>query len=342
MPARPLWAAGLGPDPGHDDLRRQRRVRQDRQHRCGGRRSVGRRALEAGINLFDTANIYSWGLSEEILGQVLRGRRERVLITTKARMKMGDGPNDAGLSRHHLIAACEASLKRLGTDWIDLYQLHEWDGQTPLEETLEALDTLVRSGKVRYVGASNYSGWHLMKALAIADARGWQRFVSQQIHYTLEAARPSTSWCRWPSTRVSASWSGGRWPAACCPAIHRGQPHPPGSRHLAEWGEPPIRDEARLYDIIEVLVAIAAERGVSAAQVALAWLLGRPGICTLVIGARTEEQLLGNLGAAATLTADERTRLDQVSAPPLLYPYWHQARTSADRLGPADLALLGP
>lgn len=301
-------------------------------------------AIEAGINLFDTANIYSWGLSEEILGQALRGHRERVLITTKARMKMGDGPNDAGLSRHHLIAACEASLKRLGTDWIDLYQLHEWDGQTPLEETLEALDTLVRSGKVRYVGASNYSGWHLMKALAIADARGWQRFVSQQIHYTLEAREAEYELMpvavdQGVGIMVWGPLAGGLLSGK----YRRGQPHPPGSRHLAEWGEPPIRDEARLYAIIEVLVAIAAERGVSAAQVALAWLLGRPGICTLVIGARTEDQLTGNLGAAElTLTADERTRLDQVSAPPLLYPYWHQARTSADRLGTADLALLGP
>ena len=259
-------------------------------------------------------------------------------------MRMGEGPNDAGLSRHHLIAACEASLRRLGTDWIDLYQLHEWDGQTPLEETLEALDTLVRSGKVRYVGCSNYSGWHLMKALAIADARGWQRFVSQQVHYTLEAREAEYELVpvavdQGVGIMVWGPLAGGLLSGK----YRRGQPYPPGSRHLNEWGEPPIRDEARLYDIIEVLVAIAGERGVSAAQVALAWLLGRPGICTLVIGARTEAQLTGNLGAAELqLTDDERTRLDQVSAPPLLYPYWHQARTSADRLGPADLALLGP
>ena len=153
---------------------------------AGARRLVDR-CIEAGINLFDTADVYSWGVSEEILGEVLRGRRDQVLITTKARMKMGDGPNDAGLSRQHLIAACEASLKRLGTDWIDLYQLHEWDGQTPLEETLRALDDLVRSGKVRYVGCSNYSGWQLMKALGVSERQGLERFVSQQIHYTLEA-----------------------------------------------------------------------------------------------------------------------------------------------------------
>lgn len=310
---------------------------------AGARRLVDV-ALEAGINLFDTANVYSWGVSEEILGQALRGRRDAALITTKARMRMGEGPNDAGLSRHHLIAACEASLRRLGTDWIDLYQLHEWDGQTPLEETLEALDTLVSSGKVRYVGCSNYSGWHLMKALAIADARGWQRFVSQQVHYTLEAREAEYELVpvavdQGVGIMVWGPLAGGLLSGK----YRRGQPYPPGSRHINEWGEPPIRDEARLYDIVEVLVAIAAERGVSAAQVALAWLLGRPGICTLVIGARTEAQLTGNLGAAELqLSADERTRLDQVSAPPLLYPYWHQARTSADRLGPADLALLGP
>src|SRR5919198_2561914 len=145
------------------------------------------RCLEAGVNLFDTANVYSGGLSEEILGQILKGRRDEVLVATKARMPMGDGPNDAGLSRHHLVAECEASLRRLGTDHIDLYQVHEWDGQTPLEETLHALDTLVRDGKVRYVGASNYAGWQLMKALATSELRGYQRFVSQQIYYSLQA-----------------------------------------------------------------------------------------------------------------------------------------------------------
>ncbi len=301
-------------------------------------------ALDAGINLLDTADIYSWGLSEEILGEVLRGRRERVLVTTKARMKMGDGPNDAGLSRHHLIAACEASLKRLGTDWIDLYQLHEWDGQTPLEETLRALDDLVRSGKVRYVGCSNYTGWQLMKALGVAERQGLERFVSQQIHYTLEAREAEYELVpiavdQGVGIMVWGPLAGGLLSGK----YRRGQPHPPGSRHLNEWGEPPIRDEGRLYDIIETLVAIAGERGVPVSQVALAWLLGRPGICTVVIGARNEEQLAGNLGAAElSLSDDECARLDKISALPLLYPYWHQARTSADRLGAADLALLGP
>ena len=310
---------------------------------AGARRLVDR-ALEAGINLFDTADVYSWGVSEEILGEVLRGRRDQVLITTKARMRMGDGPNDAGLSRQHLIAACEASLRRLGTDRIDLYHVHEWDGQTPLEETLRALDDLVRSGKVRYVGCSNYAGWQLMKALGISERQGWERFVSQQIHYTLEAREAEYELLpiavdQGVGIMVWGPLAGGLLSGK----YRRGQPHPPGSRHLAEWGEPPVRDESRLYDIVEALVDIGAERGVSAAQVALAWLLGRPGVCSLVIGARTEEQLAGNLGAVELeLSRAERDRLDAVSAPPLLYPYWHQARTASDRLGPADLALLGP
>ena len=310
---------------------------------AGARRLVDR-ALEAGINLFDTADVYSWGVAEEILGEVLRGRRDRALITTKARMRMGDGPNDAGLSRQHLIAACEASLRRLGTDRIDLYFLHEWDGQTPLEETLRALDDLVRSGKVRYVGCSNYAGWQLMKALGISERQGWERFVSQQIHYTLEAREAEYELVpiavdQGVGIMVWGPLAGGLLSGK----YRRGQPHPSGTRHLAEWGEPPVRDEGRLYDIVEALVEIGAERGVPAAQVALAWLLGRPGVCSLVIGARTEEQLAGNLGAVELeLSQAERERLDRVSAPPLLYPYWHQARTASDRLSLADRALLGP
>jgi aryl-alcohol dehydrogenase-like predicted oxidoreductase len=309
---------------------------------AGARRLVDV-ALDAGINLYDTADIYSWGVSEEILGQALRGRRDAVLITTKARMKMGEGPNDAGLSRHHLIAACEASLKRLGTDWIDLYQLHEWDGQTPLDETLEALDTLVRSGKVRYVGCSNYTGWQLMKALGISERQSLERFASQQIHYTLEAREAEYELVpiavdQGVGIMIWSPLAGGLLSGK----YRRGQPQPAGSRHLTDWGEPPIRDQERLYDIIEELVAIAGERGVTAAQVALAWLLGRPAVATLVIGARDERQLDANLAAAdLALSPEECARLDRVSAPPLLYPYWHQAKTAKDRLSPADLALLG-
>ncbi|MGE3742362.1 MAG: aldo/keto reductase [Geminicoccaceae bacterium] len=309
---------------------------------AGARRLVDR-CIEAGVNLFDTADVYSWGVSEEILGQVLKARRNSVLITTKARMKMGDGPNDAGLSRRHLIAACEASLKRLGTDWIDLYQLHEWDGQTPLEETLRALDDLVRSGKVRYVGCSNYAGWQLMKALGISERLGLERFVSQQIHYTLEAREAEYELVpiavdQGVGIMVWSPLAGGLLSGK----YRRGRPHPPGSRHLTDRGEPPIRDQDRLHAIVEELVAIAEARGAMPAQVALAWLLGRPGVATLVVGARDERQLDANLAAVEVeLSAEERSRLDRVSAPPLLYPYWHQAKTAKDRLGPADLALLG-
>lgn len=310
---------------------------------AGARRLVDR-CLDAGVNLFDTANVYSLGVSEEILGEALKGRRGRALVTTKARMPMGDGPNDAGLSRRHLIAECEASLRRLGTDHLDLYQVHEWDGETPLEETLEALDALVRSGKVRYVGCSNYSGWHLMKALGIAERRGLPRFVSQQIHYTLQAREAEYELLpiavdQGVGVLVWSPLAGGLLSGK----YRRGRPAPEGSRHLTDWGEPPVRDQERLYDVVDVLVEVAEARGVPAAQVALAWLLGRPGVASLVIGARDQEQLEQNLGAAdLELTAEERARLDRVSAPPLLYPYWHQAKTAKDRLGAADRALLGP
>ena len=300
--------------------------------------------LDAGVNLIDTADVYSQGMSEEILGEALSGRRERLLIATKARFRMGDGPNDAGLSRYHLIAACDASLRRLRTDRIDLYQLHQWDGQTPLEETLEALDTLQRAGKVRYIGASNFSGWHLMKALAVSDRGHAARFVSQQIHYTLQAREAEyelvpVSVDQGLGILVWSPLAGGLLSGK----YRRGKPAPEGTRHFNNWGEPPIRDENKLYDIIEALVAVAEARGVSAAQVALAWLLGRPAVASLIVGARTGQQLADNLAAASlALTAEERATLDAVSLPPLLYPYWHQAAAAKDRLSAADLSLLGP
>ncbi len=301
-------------------------------------------ALDAGVNLIDTADVYSAGLSEEIVGQAIAGRRERLIIATKARFPMGDGPNDAGLSRHHLIKACEASLRRLGTDYIDLYQVHEWDGQTPLEETLETLDTLVRSGKVRYVGCSNYAGWQLLKALGTAERCGYQRFVSQQIYYSLQARDAEYE-------LIPAALDQGLGVLVWSPLAggllsgkyRRGQEAPEGTRRFAGWTEPPVRDEAKLYDTVDVLVEIAKERGVSPAQVALAWLLCKAAITSLVVGARTNEQLADNLRAAELRLSDEEVaRLDTVSAPPLLYPYWHQVNTAADRLSAADLALLGP
>jgi aryl-alcohol dehydrogenase-like predicted oxidoreductase len=302
------------------------------------------RCLDAGVNLIDTADVYSGGLSEEIVGQALRGRRDEVLLATKARFPMGDGPNDAGLSRHHLVRACEASLRRLQTDHIDLYQVHEWDGLTPLEETLEALDDLVRAGKVRYVGCSNHSAWHVMKALGISERRELQRFVSQQIYYSLQAREAEyelvpISVDQGLGILVWSPLAGGLLSGK----YRRGQAGPEGARHLTDWNEPPVRDEERLYDVIDALVEIAEAHAVSAAQVALAWLLGRPGVTSLIVGARTDEQLADNLAAAdLALTDEQRARLDELSAPPLLYPYWHQANTAADRLSPADLTLLGP
>jgi aryl-alcohol dehydrogenase-like predicted oxidoreductase len=310
---------------------------------AGARRMVDL-CLDAGVNLIDTADVYSRGLAEEIVAEAIAGRRERLLIATKARFRMGDGPNDAGLSRHHLIAACEASLRRLRTDRIDLYQVHQWDGQTPLEETLAALDALQREGKVRYIGASNHSGWHLMKALAASERHGLPRFVSQQIYYSLQARDAEYELVpiavdQGLGILVWSPLAGGLLSGK----YRRDQKPPEGSRHLTQWGEPPVHDQEKLYDIIEALVAIAAARGATPAQVALAWLLGRPAVTSLIVGARTEAQLAANLKAAdLKLSEEERARLDAVSAPPLLYPYWHQARTASDRLGPADLTLLGP
>jgi aryl-alcohol dehydrogenase-like predicted oxidoreductase len=309
----------------------------------GARRQIDM-ALDAGVNLIDTADIYSVGAAEEIIGQALAGRRERVLLATKARFPMGRGPNDAGLSAHHLIEACEASLRRLRTDHIDLYQVHEWDGQTPLEETLAALDQLLRSGKVRYVGCSNFAGWQVMKALGIARATGLPAFVSQQVYLSLQER--SAEYEIVPSALDQGLglliWSplaGGLLSGK----YRRGEAPPEGSRHASEWDEPPVYDEDKLYDTVDVLVSIASDHDVSPARVALAWLLTRPGITTVIVGARTDEQLADNLAAAElSLSEEEVRRLEEVSRPPLLYPFWHQRKTANDRLSAADLSLLGP
>jgi aryl-alcohol dehydrogenase-like predicted oxidoreductase len=310
---------------------------------AGARRQIDL-CLDRGVNFIDTANVYSGGASEEILGEAIKGRRDRVLLATKARMGMGSGPNDAGLSRHHLIAECEASLRRMQTDHIDLYQVHEWDGQTPVEETLEALDTLVKSGKVRYVGASNYAGWQLMKALDAADRHGYQRFVTQQIYYSLQSRDAEYELVplavdQGVGILVWSPLAGGLLSGK----YRRDKDGLAGSRAFSDWAEPPVRNEEQLLDTIEVLVEVGEAHGVSAAQVALAWLLGRAGVVSLIIGARTDEQLEDNLAAAdLQLSEDERARLEEVSRPPLIYPHWHQAKTARDRLGPADLALLEP
>ncbi|GBQ33542.1 aldo/keto reductase [Gluconacetobacter azotocaptans] len=310
---------------------------------AGAKRQIDM-CIGAGINMFDTADVYSSGVSEEILGEALKGRSQEVLVGTKARFRMGPGQNDAGSSRHHIVSACEASLRRLGRDHIDLYYLHEWDGQTPLDETLEALDILTRAGKVRYAGVSNFSGWHIMKALSTAERNRLIAPVSQQIYYSLQAREAEYELLplaldQGLGVQVWSPMAGGLLSGK----HRRGKPEPEGTRQLAQWNEPPVYDIEKLYDVVEVLVAIGAERGVSAAQVALAWVAHRPAITSVVIGARTDAQLADNLKAAElALSAEEMARLDKASAPPLLYPYWHQASTASDRLSAADLLLLGP
>jgi aryl-alcohol dehydrogenase-like predicted oxidoreductase len=297
---------------------------------------------DAGVNFVDTANMYSRGVSEEILGEALEGRREQFLVATKLRFAMGDGPNDAGLSRHHILESAEASLKRLRADHIDLLQVHEWDGQTPLDETLDALDTLVQSGKVRYIGSSNYTAWQLMKALGVSERHDLERFVSQQIHYTPQAREAEFELVpiavdQGVGILVWSPLAGGLLSGK----YRRGQDAPEGARHFGDWNEPPVYDEDALYDLIDVLVGIGEAHGVSAAQVTLAWLLGRPGVTSLVIGARNERQLTDNLAAAQLeLTDDEQHRIEEISRPPLPYPLWHQAANATDRLSPADLAVL--
>ena len=299
-------------------------------------------ALDAGVNLLDCSNAYSTGLAEEMVGEAVKGKRGQALLATKARFEMGPGPNETGLSRYHLMHACEESLQRLGVDHIDLYQLHEWDGQTPVEETMAALESLVAAGKVRYIGMSNFTGWQLMKALGVADRAGSTRFVSQQIHYTLDAREAEyelvpISLDQGLGILVWSPLAGGLLSGQ----YRRGQAAPQDGRNFAGFKEPPIRDENRLYDIIETLVEIGDAHGVTAAEVALAWLLHRPAVTSVVIGANTEAQLRTNLKAAdLKLTAEDMARLHAVSKMPLIYPYWHQALTASDRLGAVDLALL--
>jgi aryl-alcohol dehydrogenase-like predicted oxidoreductase len=301
-----------------------------------------------GVNMVDTADVYSNGRSEEIVGEALGDSRGDWLVATKVRFPMGDGPNDAGLTRHHIIRGAEASLRRLKTDWIDLYQLHQWDGQTALEETLGALQLLVEQGKVRYVGVSNFSGWHLMKALGISDRLELPRFASEQIYYSLQARDAENELL--PAAHdqglgvlVWSPLAGGLLSGKYSRGSDGEIKGPKGSRLLTEWNEPPIDFPDRLFATINALKRIASAHKVSAAQVALAWLLTRPTITSLIIGARTTKQLEDNLGAATLeLTGTEIAKLEKVSRPPLLYPYWHQRNTANDRLSDADLILLGP
>jgi aryl-alcohol dehydrogenase-like predicted oxidoreductase len=300
-------------------------------------------ALDAGVNLIDTANMYSIGASETLVGRAITGRRDQLLISTKVRFPMADGPNDAGLSRHHILQQVEASLTRLGTDHIDIYHVHEWDGQTPMEEYLETLDTLVKSGKVRYLGVSNFAGWQLMKALSISDAHNWQRFVSNQIYYSLEGRDAEYELLPLSVDQGLGVMAWAPLAGGLLTGKYRRDQQPEEGRQLTDWGEPPVRNPEKLWDTVELLVKIADGHSASPAQVALAYLLNKTGVTTLVVGARREEQLIDNLGAVdVRLSEDETDALDEISAPELIYPHWHQAKAVGDRWSPADLVLHGP
>jgi len=286
--------------------------------------------MDAGVNFFDTANIYSFGMAEDILGQALEGKRNECLISTKATFPMSDPEqeNNYGSSRFHLIKACEDSLKRLRTDHIDLYYMHGFDNNTPVEETLRALDDLVQSGKIRYIGCSNFSGWHLMKSLSASEKYGWSKYIAHQVYYSL--VNRELEWELMPlgldqgvGTVVWSPLAGGRLSGK----IKRGQPIPPESRIAQGGGLGPNVPDELFFDIVDVLEEIAAETGKSPAQVSLNWLLNQPTVTSLVIGARTEEQLKQNLEASGwNLTKGQVERLNRVSEVPAIYPYWHQAR----------------
>jgi aryl-alcohol dehydrogenase-like predicted oxidoreductase len=287
-------------------------------------------ALEAGLNMFDSADVYSGGAAEEILGRAIKGRRDRVIISTKGTFRAGPGPNDVGSSRHHLTRAVEASLRRLGTDFIDLYQLHGFDAVTPIEEVLGTLDDLVRAGKVRYVGCSNFSGWHLMKSLAVSERYGLPRYVAHQAYYSLIGR--DYEWELMPlgiDQGVGAVvWSPLGW-GRLTGKIRRGAPLPETSRlrsKLAVDKGPPVDDEY-VFRVVDALEAVAREVGKTVPQVALNWLLQRPTVSNVIIGARNEEQLRQNLGAVGwNLTPAQVATLDTASATMPAYPYWHQAQ----------------
>jgi aryl-alcohol dehydrogenase-like predicted oxidoreductase len=283
--------------------------------------------LDAGLNLFDSADMYSAGHAEEILGAAIKGRRDSVLISTKATFRVGEGANDVGSSRHHLIRACETALRRLGTDYLDIFQMHGFDAVTPVEETLNALDDLVRSGKVRYIGCSNFSGWHLMKSLSFSERHNLARYVVHQAYYSLVGRE--YEWELMPlglDQKVSAMvWSPLGW-GRLTGKIRRGQPLPETSR-LHDTGDigPQVPQE-HLYKVVDALDAVAAETGKTVPQIALNWLLQRPTVANVIVGARNEEQLRQNLGAVGwNLTPEQVAKLDAASAVPKIYPYWHQA-----------------
>ncbi len=283
--------------------------------------------LEAGANLFDTANVYSHGAAEEILGKAVGGRRHEVLLSTKATFPMGSGPNDLGSSRHHLLEQCHASLRRLGTDYIDIYHMHGFDATTPIEETLETLDTLVKQGKIRYIAASNFSGWHLMKSLALSERHTWQRYVAHQVYYSLVGR--DYEWELMPlgvDQKVGALvWSPLGW-GRLTGRIRRGHPLPENSR-IGQGGDKggPVVEEEYLYRVVDALDQVAAETGKTVPQIAINWLLTRPTVSSVIIGARNEAQLRANLASVGwALSPAQVAKLDAASERPKAYPYWHQ------------------
>lgn len=296
--------------------------------------------LEAGLNMFDSADIYSEGAAEEILGAAIKGRRDQVLISTKATFRSGTDINAVGSSRYHLIRAIDGALQRLGTDYIDLFQLHCFDAATPVEETLRTLDDLIAAGKIRYIGCSNFSGWHLMKSLAVAERYGWARYVAHQAYYSLVGRE--YEWELMPlalDQKVGCVvWSPLGW-GRLTGRIRRGQPLPPSSRLQSQLVVDigPQVPEEHLFKVVDALDEVAAETGKTVPQIALNWLLQRPSVATLIIGARNEEQLRNNLGAVGwNLTAEQVAKLDQVSAAPKIYPYWHQAGFAERNPFPAE------
>ena len=287
--------------------------------------------LDAGVNLIDTANIYSQGRSEEILGQAMAGKRDRLLLSTKATFRMGDGVNDLGSSRLHLMHSLENSLRRLKTDYVDIYHMHGFDAITPVEEVLATLDNFVRSGKVRYIACSNFSGWHLMKSLSTSERYGWSRYVGHQVYYSLIGR--DYEWELMPlglDQKVGALvWSPLGW-GRLTGKIRRGHPLPEVSRLHKTAGYGPQVSEEYLYKVVDALDEVAKETGKSVAQIALNWLLQRPTVATVIMGARNEEQLRQNLGAVGwNLTGEQVAKLDAASKVTRPYPYWHQAQFAA-------------
>ncbi len=291
--------------------------------------------LEAGLNFFDSAGIYSDGIAEEVLGKAIAGKRDKVLISTKATFRLGDGTNDLGSSRFHLLKTCEEQLKRLNTDYIDLYQMHGFDPLTPIDEVLRTLEHLIQSGKVRYIGCSNFSGWHLMKSLAVADHLGTDRYIAHQVYYSLIGRDYEHELMPLALDQGVGAliWSPLGW-GRLTGKIQRGKPIPQVSRlHSTKEAGPPVTEEF-LFDVVDELIKLSEETGKTVPQIALNWLLQKPTVSSVIIGARNEEQLRQNLDAVGwNLTPEQVKKLDEVSTRVLPYPYWHQAQFQSERIG---------